>query len=68
MDAQGHPHTNMKHRKLHITQRDFMLANRKAARDLDIALHGKPTSFRSVKHVSKKIYNRKKLGKTVLED
>lgn len=30
-----------KPRKLHITEKDFMLANRRAARMEDIAAHGK---------------------------
>ena len=42
-------------KKLRITEKDFMLANRRAARLEDIALHGKPTSFRTVRHASKKV-------------
>lgn len=54
-------------RKLHITEKDFMLANRRAARMEDIAAHGKPTALRSIKHASKKAYNRKKLKKVLTE-
>ena len=50
-------------KKLHISEADFMLANRRAARLEEIELHGKPISFRKVLHKSKKAYNRKKLGK-----
>jgi hypothetical protein len=49
-----------KQKKLRITENDFMLANRRAARLEDIALHGKPTAFRPVRHASKKTYSRKK--------
>lgn len=51
----------MKHRKLRITNKDFMLANRKAAREEEIALHGKQVSMRSVLHKSKKAYDRNKM-------
>jgi hypothetical protein len=54
-----------KQKKLRITERDFMLANRRAARLEDIAEHGKPTAFRAVRHAYKKVYNRKRLKKDV---
>lgn len=50
---------------LKITEADFMLANRRAARMEDIELHGRPTSFRKVLHKSKKAYNRKRLKKEI---
>ena len=56
-----------KAKKLRITEKDFMLANRRAARMEDIAAHGKPTAFRSIKHDSKKTYNRKRLKKVMGE-
>lgn len=49
-----------KNKKLRITESDFMLANRRAARKEDIELHGRPISFRKVLHRSKKAYSRKK--------
>ena len=54
-----------KQKKLRITEKEFMLANRRAARLEDIALHGKPTAFRAVRHASKKVYNRKRLKKDI---
>ena len=57
-----------KQKKLRITEKDFLLANRRAARLEDIALHGKPTAFRAVRHASKKTYNRKKFKKDVPEE
>ena len=36
-----------KQKKLHITEADFMLANRRAARLEEIAEHGRPVSFRT---------------------
>ncbi len=49
--------------KLRITQADYILAQRRAARLEEIALHGKLVSMRSMKHRSKKIYDRKQLIK-----
>ena len=50
-------------KKLRITEADFMLANRRAARLEEIAEHGKPVSFRRAIHKSKKAYDRKRLKK-----
>ena len=50
-----------KQKKLRITEADFMLANRRAARLEEIAEHGRPVSFRKAIHKSKKIYDRKRL-------
>ena len=49
----------MKQKKLHIGQADFMLANRRASRQEEIELHGKPVSGRRMLHRSKKTYSRK---------
>ncbi len=51
-------------KKLRITEADYMLAQRRAARLEEIAAHGKPVSMRSAIHKSKKIYDRKRLKKT----
>ena len=50
-------------KKLRITQADYMLAQRRAARMEEIAEHGKPVSLRSAVHRSKKVYDRKRLKK-----
>ena len=55
-----------KRKKLRITEKDFRLGNRRAARLEDIAQHGKPTAFRAALHASKKTYNRKKFKKDTL--
>ena len=52
-----------KQKKLRITEADFMLANRRAARLEEIAAHGRPVSFRKAIHKSKKVYDRKRLKK-----
>jgi hypothetical protein len=52
-----------KTKALRITEKDFMLANRRAARMEEIAMHGKPVSTRTLLHKSKKVYDRKKLKK-----
>jgi len=49
----------MKHKALHIGIEDFLLANRKAAREEEIVLHGKQILFRKQKFKSKKTYSRK---------
>jgi hypothetical protein len=48
-------------KKLRISEADFMLANRRAARMEEIAEHGRPVSMRSALHKSKKVYDRKRL-------
>ena len=57
-----------KSKKLKITEADFMLANRRAARLEEIAEHGRPVTFRKAIHKSKKAYDRKRLKKMVPED
>ena len=55
------PKKNQK--KLRITEADFLLANRRAARLEEIAAHGKPVSFRTTLQKSKKVYDRKRMKK-----
>ena len=55
----------MKNKKLRITQKDFLLANRRAARLEEIEAHGKQISFRSARHKSKKVYDRNSLKRAV---
>ena len=50
-----------KQKKLRITEADFMLANRRAARMEEISEHGRPVSMQSALHKSKKVYDRKHL-------
>lgn len=52
---------NMKHKPLRITEKDFLLANRRASRAEEIEAHGKQISMRTVTHRSKKVYDRKRL-------
>lgn len=47
-------------KKLRITEEDYLLAQRRAARLAEIAEHGKSVSFRSALHKSKKLYDRKR--------
>lgn len=44
-----------------------MLANRKAAREIEILAHGKQIMFRSFKHKSPKTYDRKSYKKKTKE-
>ena len=43
---------------MHIGMEDYLLANRRAARSEEIALHGKPVSFRGAVHKPKTVYSR----------
>ena len=52
-----------KAKKLRITEADYMLAQRRAARLEEIAAHGKPVSFRTAIQRSRKVYDRKRLKK-----
>ena len=52
-----------KQKKLRIIEADFMLANRRAARLEEIAVHGKPVSFRTAVQKPKNFYDRKRLKK-----
>lgn len=56
------------YKKCRITVDDFLLANRKASREEEIAAHGKQVIFRKVTQKSKKAYKRKKFRKFNIED
>lgn len=45
----------MKNKKLRITEKDFLLANRRASRAEEIEKYGKQISMRSITHKSKKV-------------
>ena len=53
----------MKNKKLRITEKDFLLANRRAARAEEIEKYGKQILMRTITHKSKKVYDRKRLKK-----
>lgn len=57
--------TKKKLKKLRITEKDFLLANRRAARMEEIEAHGRPVSFRGTVYKSKKVYDRKLTKKTI---
>ena len=48
-----------KQKKLRITEADFLLAQRRAARMEEISEHGRPVSYTAL-HKSKKVYDRKR--------
>lgn len=54
-----------KTKNLRITDQDFILANRKAAREEEIEAHGKQIIFRKHLQKSKKQYDRKQLKKAI---
>ena len=53
----------MKNKKLRITEKDFLLANRRASRAEEIERYGKQILMGSITHKSKKVYDRKRLKK-----
>ncbi len=57
----------LKMKRLRITEDDYILANRRAARAEEIELHGRPVSFRKMLHKSKKTYDRKRLKEVKVE-
>lgn len=56
-------HKPMAKKRFRITEKDFLLANRKASREEEIAKYGKQIMFRSTTRKSKKVYDRKHLKK-----
>lgn len=55
--------------KMKITERDYVLAVKKANRDLEIAMFGKQVSMRGpVTHKSKKAYDRKRYKRITIND
>ena len=57
----------MKQKKLRITQEDFILANRRAARMEEIERHGRQVQSRRMVHKSKKTYDRNRLKRAVIK-
>ena len=53
----------MKNKKLRITEKDFLLANRRASRVEEIEKYGIQILMRTITHKSKKVYDRKRLKK-----
>ena len=53
----------MKNKKLRITEKDFLMANRRASRTEEIEKYGKQILMKSITHKSKKVYDRKRLKK-----
>lgn len=61
----------MKHRKLkrlRITEADFLLANRRAARLEEIRAHGRPVQTRTMLHKSRKLYDRKRSKRIAVDE
>ena len=58
-----------KGKKLRITEADYMLAQRRASRILEIQEHGRPVSYTAI-YKSKKVYDRKRLKQagTITDD
>ena len=59
--------SNMAQKKYRITQKDFLLANRRASRLEEIEAHGHPVISRTMTHKSKKIYDRKQFKRAAIK-
>lgn len=57
----------MKQKKFKITLKDFILANRRAARMEEIERHGHPIQSRRMVHKSKKTYDRNRIKRAVIK-
>lgn len=57
----------MKQKKFKITLKDFILANRRAARMEEIERHGHPIQPRRMVHKSKKTYDRNRIKRAVIK-
>ena len=57
----------MKQKKFKITLKDFILANRRAARMEEIKRHGHPIQSRRIVHKSKKTYDRNRIKRAVIK-
>ena len=58
----------MAKKQFRITESDFLLANRKASREEEIARFGKQIIFRTTTQKSKKVYDRKRLKKADIKN
>ena len=58
----------MAKKSFRITESDFLLANRKAAREEEIARFGRQLIFRTSTQKSKKVYDRKRLKKADIKN
>ncbi|MCM1502741.1 MAG: hypothetical protein NC115_08780 [Bacteroidales bacterium] len=54
-------------KKLRITEADFLLANRRAARQEEIETHGRQVQMRTMPHKSRKVYDRNRLKRAVIK-
>ena len=57
----------MAQNKFRITQKDFLIANRRASRLEEIEAHGHPVISRTMTHKSKKIYDRKQFKRAAIK-
>ena len=57
-----------KNKKFRITEKDFLLANRKASREEEIEKYGRQILFRTTTQKSRKVYDRKRLKKAGIND
>ena len=58
----------MKHKKLRITEADYLKANRRASRQEEIDSHGHPVQGRAMVHRSRKVYDRNRMKRAVITD
>ena len=57
----------MRHKKLRITEVDYLKANRRASRQEEIESHGHPVQGRAMIHKSKKVYDRNRMKRAAIK-
>ena len=57
----------MRHKKLRITEADYLKANRRASRREEIESHGHPVQGRAMIHKSKKVYDRNRMKRAAIK-
>ena len=57
----------MRHKKLRITEADYLKANRRASRQEEIESHGHPVQGRAMIHKSKKVYDRNRIKRAAIK-
>ena len=57
----------MKPKKMRITEKDYLKANRKASRQEEIESHGHPVQGRTMIHKSKKVYDRNRMKRAAIK-
>ena len=61
-------HKKKKGQKMHVGEEDYLLANRRASREIEIERHGKPVSLRPAIHTPKTAYSRSRMKRQAVTE